>query len=116
MKNTFTIKKNKTIKYILKKGKYKSTEYLVIHYTKINYSDNSNNFAVCVSKKNGTSGQRTRLKRWARESYKILEDKLKVGNNIVVLYKKSATIDVLNFDLVFKSIDKCFKELKLYNE
>ncbi len=114
MKNTYSIKKNKVLKYILKKGIYNTQNYIVVHYTKNDINSNYNNFAVCVSKKNGNSVQRNKLKRWAREVYKNEEDKLKKGYNIIILYKKTTIIDNLNFNDIKNDIINCFKELKLY--
>lgn len=114
MQFTLRIKKSKTFKYIFKKGKYKVGKYLIIHICKIKYDDNINFFGVCVSKKNGNSVQRNKLKRWVREVYKNQENKLKKGYNIVFLYKKTTTIDNLNYNLIEEDIISCLKELDLY--
>ena len=84
MKFTLRIKKSKTFKYILKKGKYVKGEFLTIHICKTKYENSINFFGVCVSKKNGNSVQRNKLKRWVREVYKSEEQKLKKGYNISV--------------------------------
>ena len=103
MKFTLIIKKKRTFKYILKKGRY------VIKKNK-----NINFFAVCVSKKNGNSVQRNKLKRWGREAYKLEEDKLKKGYNILIIYKKTTTIKNLDFNVIHNEIINSFKELNLY--
>ncbi len=114
MKNTYRIKKTQVLKYILKKGVYNTQKYLVIHYTKNDINPKFNHLAVCVSKKNGNSVERNKLKRWAREVYKTEESKLKKGYNIVILYKKTTTIENLDFNIIKNDIMNCFKELKLY--
>ena len=81
MKYTLRIKKNKVFKYIFKKGEYAKGKYVVVHSCKTKMADevedSMNFFAVCVSKKNGNSVQRNRLKRIAREVYKQEEKFLK---------------------------------------
>ena len=114
MKFTLRIKKGKTFKYILRKGSYNSGKYLITHVCKTKYDNNINFFGVCVSKKNGNSVQRNKLKRWVREVYKIEEEKLKKGYNIVFLYKKTTTINNLNFNLIKDDIIKSLEELNIY--
>ena len=116
MKYTLRIKKNGTFRYILNKGNYKSGNYLSVHITKNNskkYLD-KNFFGICISKKNGNSVQRNKMKRWVREVYKSEEILLKKGFNIVILYKKSTKIEDLDYSTVYNEIKKCFKELDIY--
>lgn len=114
MKFTLRIKKGKTFKYILRKGSYNSGKYLITHVCKTKYDNNVNFFGVCVSKKNGNSVERNKLKRWVREVYKNEENKLKKGYNIVFLYKKTTVIDNLNYNLIKEDIVKSLKELEIY--
>ena len=114
MKFTLRIKKGRTFKYVLKKGSYNVGKYLIVHVCKTKYDNNTNFFGVCVSKKNGNSVQRNKLKRWVREVYKNEEIMLKRGYNIVFLYKKTTTIDKLNYQLIKDDIIKSLKELEVY--
>lgn len=114
MKFTLRIKKGKTFKYILRKGSYNSGKYLITHVCRTKYDNNINFFGVCVSKKNGNSVERNKLKRWVREVYKNEENKLKKGYNIVFLYKKTTVIDNLNYNLIKEDIVKSLKELEIY--
>ena len=114
MKFTLIIKKNRTFKYVLKKGKYVVGKYLIIHICETKYYNNTNFFGVCVSKKNGNSVQRNKLKRWVREVYKNEESNLKKGYNIVFLYKKTTKIDNINYQLIEEDIKKSLKELNIY--
>lgn len=120
MKYTLRIKKNKAFKYIFKKGEYAKGKYVVVHSCKTKMADevedSMNFFAVCVSKKNGNSVQRNRLKRIAREVYKQEEKFLKRGYNYVVMYKKDTIAKEINFSIIKDDIIYCFKELNLYNE
>ena len=119
MKFTLRIKKNRVLKYVLKNGEWKKGKYIIVHCCKTKYKiDNidkcKNFFEVCVSKKNGNSVKRNKLKRWARESYKINEDKLLKGYNIVILYKKNSTTDSLDFKKINDDFVNCTRELGIY--
>lgn len=120
MKYTLRIKDNRVFKYIFKKGEYSKGKYVVIHSCKTKFAveneDSTNFFAVCVSKKNGNSVERNKLKRYAREVYKLEEENLKKGYNYVVIYKKDTNAKEVNFHLIKDDIIKCFEELGLYEE
>ena len=114
------IKKNNVFRYILKKGKYAKGKYIVIHVSnkKVikNSIDNCNYLGICVSKKNGNSVNRNKLKRWVREIYKNEEEKIKKNNNIVILFKKKCCFEEVNFNMLSEDIIECFKELNLYEK
>ncbi len=120
MKYTLRIKDNRVFKYIFKKGEYSKGKYVVIHSCKTKFAveneDSTNFFAVCVSKKNGNSVERNKLKRYAREVYKLEEENLKKGYNYVVIYKKDTNAKEVNFHLIKDDIIKCLEELGLYEE
>ena len=112
MKNTVIIKDKKTFRYLLNKGNIYKNENLVLYA--INSKEKSKLFGVCVSKKNGTAVHRNKMKRWAREVYKTEEINLKNNIILIVLYKKTTTINNLNYHVVKDQIVKGFKELNLY--
>lgn len=120
MKYTLRIKNNKVFKYIFKKGDYSRGKYVVVHSCKTKFGnelENSMNFfAVCVSKKNGNSVQRNRLKRFAREVYKQEEEKLKKGYNYIIMFKKDTLGKEVDFQVIKEDIMSCFEELDLYED
>lgn len=120
MKYTLRIKDNRVFKYIFKKGMYSKGKYIVIHSCMTKFAvengDSTNFFAVCVSKKNGNSVERNRLKRYAREVYKQEEEKLRKGYNYIVIYKKDTNAKEIDFHIIREDITNCLKELDLYEE
>ena len=86
MKSTLIIKNNSVFRYILKKGRYAKGKNIVVHICsqkKERNNDNLiNNLGICVSKKNGNSVARNKLKRWVRESYKNEEENANYRINI----------------------------------
>lgn len=114
MKFTYKIKKGRTFKYIFKKGNFYSGKYIITHVCKTKYSSENNFFGVCVSKKNGNSVRRNKLKRWVREVYKNEELRLKKGYNIVFLYKKTTNFLDVDYYKVKYDIIKSLEALDLY--
>lgn len=116
MKFTLKIKKNGTFRYILNNGKYASGKYLSVHITGNNskkYKD-KNFIGICISKKNGNSVQRNKMKRWVREVYKNKEKDIKNNINFIFLYKKSTTFEGLDFYKIEEDINYCFRKLDIY--
>ena len=108
MKNTKIIKKNYECRYFFKKGKYFSGELLEIFVFKNN--DSSNKLGIIVSKKVGGSVIRNKVKRFIREAYKELEDKIDTKNNILIIWKKSVTHEKANFFDTKKDLKNLFEK------
>jgi ribonuclease P protein component len=112
MKYTSSIKKKGTFKYLINKGKFSREKYLVVYFIRNNKPNNA--LGICVSKKNGISVHRNKMKRWIREIYKQEESKLKKGLTLVVMYKKDIKIDDIDYYKVKEDLLDTFKKLNIY--
>lgn len=114
MKYTESIKNKGTFRYLIKKGELYKGKYITMYY--VSSKRKLNLFGVCVSKNNGIAVNRNKLKRWVREVYKIEEDFVKRNITLVIMYKKSVTIDMIDYYKVKEDVLKGFKELNLYEK
>lgn len=112
MKYTSSIKKKGTFKYLINKGKFAREKYLVVYLIRNNKPNNV--LGICVSKKNGISVHRNKMKRWIREIYKIEESKLKKGLTLVVMYRKETKIEDIDYYKVKENLSKAFEKLDIY--
>lgn len=105
MKQTITLKKNYEFEKIFSKGKYINGKYICAYMMKNHM--NINKIGIAISKKVGKSVQRNRIKRLIRENYRMLENDINLGNNIVFLWKKNTTIT----DATYKNIEEDMKNI-----
>jgi ribonuclease P protein component len=95
MKKTLKLKKNYEFKKILTKGSYYSGNYLDIFVSK-NKSD-INRIGIAVGVKVANAVKRNRVKRLISENYRLMEDKMNTGYNIVFVWKKKKDIENATF-------------------
>lgn len=88
MKQTESLKKNSEYLEVYRTGKSFANKYLVM-YVRKNESD-SNRLGISVSKKVGNSVVRHRIKRLIKESYRLSEDRLCNGLDIVIVARAGA--------------------------
>ncbi len=106
MKKMQTLKKNYEFENVLKKGKFFTGKQIIIYIAKNKY--NQNRFGIAISKKSGNAVKRNWLKRKIRENYRLIENQLNKGNNIVFLWNKKVPIEKAEFHIIEKDMKELF--------
>ncbi|NLD49759.1 MAG: ribonuclease P protein component, partial [Clostridiaceae bacterium] len=90
MKYTVPIKKNTEFLRIYKKGKFFVGKFLVLYV----YKNNSrvNRLGITASRKFGKSVQRNRIRRLIKENYRLMEEFLKTGYDLVFVARSSEEV------------------------
>ncbi len=101
----YRIKKGFEIKRVMRRGKYQAGKYVIVY--KLPTKNNFSRFAVCVSKKNGNSVMRNKLKRWIREAYrKNIYNKYEPFDYIIMA-KKTVKPSEISFNLIDIDMKEC---------
>lgn len=116
MKRTIKLKKNYEFNFIFKKGKYCSGNFLECFYIKKNKNISKNFIGIAISSKTCNAVTRNTIKRRILESYRKIEENLKTGYSIVILWKRNADIKNNSFNNIFEDIVKIFERIGLFNE
>ena len=88
MRHYHSLRKTKDFRLVYRNGKSKANKYLVFYYRK--NSLEYNRLGISVSKKVGNSVVRHRVTRLIRESYRLNQENLKIGYDIVVDARNTA--------------------------
>ncbi len=89
MKKTETITENRIYTRLYGKGKNVVSGTMVIYYRRNNLK--INRLGLTSTKKIGCAVKRNRARRVIREAYRLLEDKLGTGYDIVIVARTKAT-------------------------
>jgi len=108
-----TLKKNYEFKNVLTKGKFYKGKYVEIFVLK--NKKTCNYMGIAVQKKIGKAVIRNRIKRLIRENYRLIEKQIKEGYDIVILWKKSVSVENANFKNIMEDMLKLFERANLNN-
>lgn len=100
MKYTHSLQKNYQFRYLYQKGKSLANRRLVMIVKKNKLP--GNRLGISVSKKVGNSVVRSRVTRLIRESYRLMEEKIKLSFDLVIIARAScngASFQEINKDL-----------------
>lgn len=90
MKKEFRIKDNDEFQQIFKKGKSFANRQLVIYYLSESVESEQPHFRIglSVGKKIGNAVTRNRIKRYLRQSFRELDDKILPTLNIIIIARQ----------------------------
>ncbi len=111
MRKMQTLKKNYEFEKVLKQGKFYVGKQITIYITK--NKANKNVFGIAISKKICGAVKRNWIKRKIRENYRLLQNDLKQGFNIVFLWNKNNPVNSANFHVIKDDMLKLFKKAGL---
>lgn len=115
MKKTKMLKKNYEFKNVLSKGKYYSGDFIEA-FVKKDTNQNINFLGIAVSVKTAKAVKRNQIKRWIRENYTLIENRVKPGCRIVFLWKKKVSYEFANFENIKKDMEKILDKAGILEE
>lgn len=104
MKKTISIKENKDFKKLYYRGKSVVNEYIVVYYRQNPYS--YCRLGITVSSKVGKAVVRNRVRRLIRESYRLMEDRVRKSMDIVVVARNKAAFS--DYAHISAAMEKAF--------
>lgn len=108
MKKTLVLKKNYEFKRVLTKGEFFSGKYIEASILKNKKNINKIGFAVSV--KIGKAVKRNKIKRLMKENYRLLEEQINVGFDVVFLWKKKVDIKYAKYNNIKDDMITIFKK------
>lgn len=111
MKKILTLKKNYEFRYVLNKGKVYYGNQITVYINR--NKKNTNILGIAINTKLGKAVKRNRVKRLIRENYRIINNDIEQGYNIVFLWNKNINIKQANYFEIKKDMKNIFKRAKL---
>lgn len=112
MKKTVSIKSNREFVRVYKKGKFFAGKYIVLYVLQNGLK--INRIGITASKKIGKSVKRNRIKRLIRENYRFIEDKVKVGYDLVFVVRNSNLMP--DFYKIKKEVSYLLRKFNIISE
>ncbi len=109
MRKMKTLKKNYEFQNVLSKGKYYIGKQITIYITKNKL--NTNIIGIAISTKTCNAVKRNRIKRLIRENYRLLENELNTGYNIVFLWNKKDLVENASFHIIQHDMKQLLKKV-----
>lgn len=111
MKNTVSIKENREFSYLYRRGKFFSSDCLIIYFKKNRFD--GNRLGITVSKKVGKAVIRNRVRRRIKEAYREVEGMIVSSCDFVVVARaKAADCD---YNKIKSALIYLFKKADLLN-
>jgi ribonuclease P protein component len=109
MKNTSSLKKSNDFSKVYKKGKFNASKFIVLYCLKNGLDENR--LGIVITKKIGKSVKRNRIRRIIKENYRLLENEVKIGYDLVFVSRKNQNIP--DYKTIKKEILYILKRLNL---
>lgn len=110
MKNTISLNRNEQYLNVYRSGKRSYHKFFTLYY--LPNGKDFNRLGFKVSKKLAKAVRRNRLRRLLRESYRLLEDKIISGYDIIISAKEGS-LDVNSYDDVSKIVYQMINRAEL---
>lgn len=108
MKKTLMMKKNYEFKKVFLNGKYISGKYIEAVVKKNKNNDNINFLGIAIGVKIAKAVKRNHIKRLIREVYRLNENSLNTGYNIIFLWKKGQDVKNATYENIKKDMKHIF--------
>lgn len=102
-----TLKKNYEFKRVLNRGKCINGKFLAIYVFPNKLKDLRVGFAI--GKKAGKAHDRNRIRRLIRENYRLIENKIETGFDIVFVWKNRLSADEINYKQIENDVNLLIK-------
>ena len=111
MKNTISLNKNEQFLKVYRQGKRSYHNFFTLYYLPNGLEYNRLGFRV--SKKLAKAVRRNRLRRLLRESYRLLEEHIPTGYDIIISAKEGS-LEANSYSDVSKIVYSMFNRAKLF--
>ncbi len=114
MKRTVMIKRKYEFKILFSRGKISYGTNLTMYILKNKLGVNK--LGIAVGKKSGRAVDRNRIKRLIKENYRLSEECIKSGYNILISVNKKCEIKKIDFYETKKELQRLFKKSGIWTE